>query len=211
MSRSWSSIVKGSAAAAVPVASVSAQAAETKVVFHPFCADCGEEADVCRHCDKLAVYQDGLCGHCFSYNMPSDSMCTGYVKASNEAEKIPFKCSACCSARPWNWEDDKEIVSYDYVPMSFSFPVSPTNVIRIARYRMKRADPSQRATEARAAYDKELSFSGNYAEALKIYTSFYKNMPKRKALKEGFVSLADILAGQPVSGKQFFDAIRVSS
>ena len=205
MSRSWSSIVRGPAAVS---SAPEAVAMKPKVVFHPFCADCGNDADVCRQCDKLAVYQDGLCGHCFSYNMPSDSMCMGYVKASNEAEKIPFKCSACSAAF---WEDDKEIVSYDYVPMSFSFPVSPINVIRIARYRMKRADPYQRATEARAAYDKELSFSGNQEEAFKIYNSFYKNMPKRKPLKEGFVSLQEFLAGQPVSGKQFFDAIRASS
>ena len=179
--------------------------------MHVFCSDCGQEADVCRRCDKLAVYQNSLCGRCFSWSMPSESMCQGYVEAAASAEKIPFKCSPCRAKKPWRWQDNKEIVDYRYVPMSFSFPVSPTNVIRIPRYRAigsKPTDPLQRADEARAAYEKELSFSGNVAEALNLYVSFYKNIPPRRPLKAGFVPMSEILQGQPVTGEQFFMSVR---
>lgn len=209
MSRTWAQIVRGK-----PTLNPEAPVwlpQKPKVVFHAFCADCGNEADVCRRCEKLAVYDLGLCGRCFSYNMPSDSMCLGYVRASEEAEKIPFKCSPCRSASPWHWEDDKEIVSYDYVQSCFCHELSPTNVIRIARYRSlgkKHTDPVKRADEALEAYKKELKFSGNHAEALKIYASFYKNTKPSTPLKTGYVEMADFLAGQRVTGEQFFDAVR---
>ena len=153
--------------------------AEPKVVFHAFCADCGKEADVCRRCDKsFAVYEDGLCGRCLVSTIPSDSMCKGYMDASREAHKIPYKCGSCRKARPWRWEEDKEVVSYSYVQSCFCHKLSPTNVIRVARWRIAgQVSEEQRKAEAMAAYDKEMKFSGNCAEAAAIYKSFFTGRP----------------------------------
>jgi hypothetical protein len=146
-----------------------------KVSFYAFCADCGAEAGVCKRCDKWAVYLDGLCGCCYAMSIPSDWMCKGYADASREAHKIPFKCDACRKVRPWRWEDDKEIVSYSYERGCFCHPLSPTNVIRIARYRLASGTtPEQREAEARAAYEKEMKFSGDKEEAEQIYKSFFE-------------------------------------
>ena len=86
MARSWASVV-GS------LPSVALQ--KPKVVFHPFCADCGHEAEVCRRCSKWAVHEDGLCGSCVSANTPSDSMCIGLIHLANAAPKQPFLCERC--------------------------------------------------------------------------------------------------------------------
>jgi hypothetical protein len=186
MSRSWSSIVSSPKA---------------KVVFHSFCADCGAEADACESCDTNAIYEDGLCGSCYVRSIPSDSMCKGYMDASRNAEKIPFKCASCRQSNPWRWEDEKEIVGYSYEPMCFCHPLSPTNVIRIATYRtigLKPTDFKKRHAEAQAASDKEMAFSGSYGEALQVYHSFFKGQPP---------TMEQILAGRRVSGKQFFEAL----
>lgn len=165
--RSYASVVGG-----VAKAGPRHQAPEIKRL----CTDCGSAADICHQCKKLAVYDRGLCGRCFSSRLDSESMCMGYVRASEAAETIPFQCAPCRARRPWHWEDDKEVVEYRYVPMCFCHPLSPSNVIRIAQYRRRgtAADPSKREEEAMAAFNKEMRFSGNAAEALTLYTSFYK-------------------------------------
>lgn len=86
---SWASIVRKSLPVPVPVPVVA------KVVFHPFCADCGASAEVCRHCKKYAVHEDGLCGSCISSSTPSESMCIGLIRLANAAPKQPFLCKGC--------------------------------------------------------------------------------------------------------------------
>jgi hypothetical protein len=142
-------------------------------------------------------------------------MCIGYVRASEAAETIPFKCSPCHSTNPWTWESDKEIVSYSYERMSFSFPLSPTNVVRIPHYRYLGNAPTdaiKRADEARSAYLKEMTFSGDAKKAMKIYSSFWKYPAPAYSVHavEGAVTLSQIMAGQRVNGHQFFDAIRAT-
>jgi hypothetical protein len=96
----WSDVVRGGPAP--PKSKLNPNA--PLFVPRPPCENCGMPSAVCRHCNKLAVYKDGLCGHCFSYRMPSESMCIGYIHASNHAEQIPFTCSVCTSSSvrmPW--------------------------------------------------------------------------------------------------------------
>lgn len=209
MSTSWSDIVRGYSLPTLTVVPTP----PPQVIFHPFCADCGNEADVCQRCNKLAVYESGLCGHCFSSNMDSEWMCEGYCRASDEAEKIPFKCGPCRLANPWSWFADKEIVAYRYEKTCREDPITPRSVIRVPTYRLRGLVypySYERAMEAKAAYEKELAFSGDQKEAFRIYNSFYTNMMPRKLLKEGFVSLEEFSQGQPVSGAQFFAAICAS-
>ncbi len=133
---SWSDIVRGGPAPKKSTLNPSAPV----FIPRPPCSCCGEPAEVCRRCAKLAVYQNGLCGHCFSYNLPSDSMCIGYIHASNSAEKIPFTCSSHHASKqmPWLTEENNS----------------------------------------------------------------------KNVLKEGYVEMKDILAGQRVTAEQFFDAVR---
>jgi hypothetical protein len=107
--------------------------------------------------------------------------------------------------------------SYWYWPADNTKPVSPTNVYRVPRFRSVHEGPMDsvsRADEARAAYDEEMKFSGDEEEALKIYASFYnRGSPNPKedrklALREGFVSMQEILAGRHVTGEQFFNALK---
>jgi len=121
MSRSWAQIVRGK-----PTLNPNAPEWKPK----PRCVDCGGVAEVCRRCTKNAVHEHGLCGMCWSWDMPSESMCIGYVRLSNDAHKMPFKCEPCRTAPK-----------------------------------------------------------------------------KRTDLKTGYVEMADILAGQRVTGEQFFDAV----
>ncbi len=286
----WSDVVRGGPA---PKKSTLNPYAPT-FTPRPPCVDCGECAEVCRRCTKWAVYDresKGLCGHCLSANLPSESMCIGYVHSSNMAEQVPFKCSSCAErepvrihARQWascedcgqdqlhvcqhcfkratnsrsqyckecdlfestgcpecdaemDWpclaevdhakeelflcecctearkQDLSQVWSYWYWPADSSQPLSPTNVYRVPRYRATSEgpkDPVTRADEALAAYNEEMKFSGSYEEAMNIYLSFYVRHSKKKEnpLKEGYVSLEEILAGQRVTARQFFDAVR---
>ncbi len=96
----WSDIVRGGPAPKKSKLNPNA----APFVPRPPCAKCGAPSEVCRRCAKLAVYQDGLCGHCFSLNMPSESMCIGYIRASNYAEQILFFCAGCSGERVMPWE-----------------------------------------------------------------------------------------------------------
>jgi hypothetical protein len=127
-------------------------------------------------------------------------MCKGYMDASKNAEKIPFKCTSCRQSNPWRWEDEKEIVGYSYEPMCFCHPLSPTNVVRIAQHRsvIQSSPFKKRNAEAQAAFNKEMAFSGNYAEAIPIYRSFFKGQPP---------TMKQILAGRRVTGLEFFEAL----
>ena len=91
----WSDVVRGGPAPKKSTLNPNAAV----FVPRPPCACCGKAAEVCRLCTKLAVYDDGskgLCGHCLSVGLPSDSMCIGYIRASNRAESVPFTCSKAC-------------------------------------------------------------------------------------------------------------------
>jgi hypothetical protein len=111
------------------------------------------------------------------------------------------------------------VFAYWYWQADNSKPLSPSNVYRIPRFRKLDEgpnDPVGRADEALAAYNEEMKFSGDEEEALKIYVSFYNRGspdPKKDAklaLREGFVSLQEILAGRHVTGEQFFEALKHS-
>lgn len=186
---------------------------KARVVMHVFCEDCGEEVRVCQCCEmRGADSLSGLCGECYT----ETSYYGAFYKPDTSEMKPCFVCPPCQYERQ---QISAQVWSYWYWPADSSKPLSPTNVYRVPRFRAVSegpTDPVERADEALAAYNEELKFSGNQEEAFKIYNSFYNRKHKRlikkdpKAIKEGFVSLNEILQGQHVTGDQFFAAIRAS-
>lgn len=180
------------------------------VYFYVFCEDCGAEVKSCRVCKKTrANILSDKCSSC------DEQFCCIYAEQHYQDDptvKALYLCEGCQEARN---QASAQVWSYWYWPADRDEPLSPTNVYRIPRFRAVSegpTDPVARADEALVAYNEELKFSGSEEEALKIYTSFYNrgdpNPKAKKKLREGFVSLKEFLAGQPVTGEQFFEAIR---
>jgi hypothetical protein len=182
------------------------------VFFHAFCEDCGDEVNVCRTCTKKPTYRMlDQCKDC------DEQFCCSYAEEHHQDDpsvKALYLCTKCEEARS---QASAEVFSYWRWPADSSKPLSPSNVYRAPRFRMVgegTTDPVERADEARAAYDEEMKFSGNEEEALKIYVSFYNRGspdPKKDramGLREGFVSMQEILAGRHVTGEQFFESLK---
>jgi len=97
MSRTWAQIVRGSSPAPSrlnPNAPV--------FVPQPRCVECGDVAEVCHRCRMYAVYEDGLCGSCVSWDTPSESMCIGLINLGNAARHMPLNCAACALKKKRN-------------------------------------------------------------------------------------------------------------
>ncbi len=102
MSRSWASIVRGHSSS-----TLNPDAREfypAVAVFHAFCADCGEEAEVCANgCDRPPVFVDKgkrVCGGCFCkamWRLGSDSMSYPIIQAADKKNDPLFKCRRCAS------------------------------------------------------------------------------------------------------------------
>lgn len=183
------------------------------VFFHAFCEDCGKDVNACRVCVKTrAKLFSDKCKDC------EENYCCHYAE-QHYHEKEPevkalYLCEGCEESR---YQASAVVCSYFRWAADSSQPLSPTNVYRVPRFRKIDEGPMDdvsRAEEALAAYDEEMKFSGNEEEALKIYSSFYnRGSPdpkknKKWALREGFVSMQEILAGRHVTGEQFFNALK---
>jgi hypothetical protein len=180
------------------------------VYFHAFCEDCGDDVRTCRVCVKTRTnFLSDKCSSCY------ENYCCHWAEQQYQDDpsvKALYLCESCEENR---YQASAEVWSYWYWPADRDEPLSPTNVYRVPRFRSVSEgtnDPVERANEALAAYNEEMKFSGDEEEALKIYTSFYNRGspdPKaKKQLREGFVSLQEILKGQPVTGHQFFEALK---
>ena len=105
MSKSWVSIVKKNIPVElVPVVLVHA-------VPDSVCVDCLRPALTCLDCMwRPVLYRHAMkCGYCYSARLPSDSMCIGYIYASEAAVngRIPARCDSCLSKRVWAYGDDQ--------------------------------------------------------------------------------------------------------
>ncbi len=182
------------------------------VYFHAFCEDCGDDVQTCRVCVKTrAKFLSDKCSSC------DENFCCHYAEEHYQDDpsvKALYLCENCETNR---YQASAVVCSYWYWPADNTQPLSPTNVYRVPRFRNideAPMDSESRAEEARAAYDEEMKFSGDEEEALKIYVSFYNRGspdPKKDremGLREGFVSLQEILAGRHVTGEQFFNALQ---
>jgi hypothetical protein len=182
------------------------------VFFHAFCEDCGKGVNVCRTCVKTRskLFSD-RCKSC------DENYCCCYAEEhyhDDPSVKALYLCEDCEESRD---QASAVVHSYWYWPADNTKPLSPTNVYRVPRFRKFDEGPMDavsRADEALAAYEEEMKFSSNEEEALKIYTSFYNRgspdpkKDKKWAIREGFVSIQEILAGRHVTGEQFFDALK---
>ena len=99
-----------------------------------------------------------------------------------------FLCERCSDTRflvdlwgpNYKRQVDKEIWMYEYEPVCSCCPLSPTNVIRIPRFvelnfHQTPNDVPYKKIHAKRAYEKELEFSGNVAEALILYSHFFQH------------------------------------
>ncbi len=153
-----------------------------KEVFYAFCMDCGIRVNPCWRCKNRKEYLDGACQICwnsFASPCPDDPPADPF-----------FLCSSCEQDRAifqiygWTRNEVKiEIWKYDYKPVCACCPLSPTNVIRIPRfvelsYKPTQNELSWKYIHAKEAFQAELKFSGNWAEAMALYTFFFHNTRK---------------------------------
>lgn len=71
------------------------------------CTTCRRRnAIVCEDCKKRPIYQPPYCGGCYVdriwRTLGSDSMCIGYIRASNPANDPPLECQPCKNARDYS-------------------------------------------------------------------------------------------------------------
>lgn len=157
-----------------------------KVIFHAFCQDCGIEVKACWRCQKRKEYLDGACRVChnsFACAQPDDP--------TDPSVAPMFICERCDQNRtlesmygPFERELDKEIYNYKYEPVCSCCPLSTSNVSRIPQMENLARHPAGmnwHSVDAQKAFKKELEFSGNYAQALIHYASFFQHRPKGEA------------------------------
>jgi hypothetical protein len=180
------------------------------------------DAEVCRHCKKLAVYQDGLCGHCFSYRRPSEAMCIGYIYASNFAEQIPYTCGMCHENKQMPWQPPRAPPPSPKKSWAHCQDCGdgPHHVCQHCEKRLVYKMASEFCDECDLFQstgcpecDAELDWPvlaevDPKKQELFLCKGCEKNRALKNIIKEGYVEMADILAGQRVSAEQFFDAAR---
>lgn len=162
------------------------------VVFHAFCQDCGREVKACWRCEKRrAEDQGGACRTCwnsFACPQPDDP--------TDPSVPCMIICEQCDKQRvlmnmypDWDcWknqdlhDNEKEVWRYNYKAACRCCPLSPTNVVRTPRFvETQFQRPTEiwnRKADARRAFEEEMKFSGNAAQALLVYSSFFQNRPK---------------------------------
>jgi hypothetical protein len=174
-------------------------------VEHPVCEDCKAEVHACPYCKKRTSRGwDSYCEDCYR-----DFGYANVIMFIDDPEVKPFFICETCAQ--WRVVKANEVIGYSYWKADNRLPLSPLNFYKCPRYRKRdpKQDPVERAMEARAAFDEEMAFSGDIAEAQKILQSFYENLPPpEKPVREGDVTLQEIMEGQHVTGEQFFRAIR---
>jgi hypothetical protein len=153
-----------------------------KEIFYAFCTDCGIRVEPCWRCKNRKEYLNGACQTCwnsFSSPCPDDM----------PAEPF-FLCTRCDLNRGLlqvygytKSEVNIEIWKYDYKPVCSCCPLSPTNVIRIPRFvelpfHYRENEVSWKKIHAKEAFQEELKFSGNWAEAMALYSFFFHNTRK---------------------------------
>jgi len=176
MARSWASVVRGPEPEAMEterqrinkVKQIWAEM-DKKHGLRPRCWYCSQDADVCPECVKhpgaglQPVMKNGCCAQHGGWGQEGQPYALRYVKME---DILPQTCSSCRSRHPWLVEDHVQVTGFSYERMSFSFPLSPTNVVRVNHWRFIRVgqskpEPPVRVAEAQAAYEKEMAFSGD--------------------------------------------------
>ena len=187
-SRSWASVARGPTPL-VPAAYLEAERnrinkikmvwkeMDEKYSLPPQCWHCDQNADLCAECvhqkswmpthELQPVMKNGLCGQHGGWGRGGEPYALRYAKMT---EIMPQTCSSCRAHNPWLVEDHVQVTGFSYEKMSFSFPLSPTNVVRVNHWRFIRLGQSKpeasvRAAEAQAAYEKEMAFSGDTEQA----------------------------------------------
>jgi hypothetical protein len=185
MARSWASVARGPAPS-VEMTPEQKRINKIKTIWkemdenhdlHPCCWHCGQSADLCPECVSQKswmpshtlqpVMKNGFCSGHGGWGRGGQPYALRYAKM---LEIMPQTCSSCRLHKPWRVEDHVQVTGFSYEKMSFSFPLSPTNVVRINHWRFIRLgepqpEASVRAAEAQAAYEKEMAFSGSVEEA----------------------------------------------
>lgn len=157
-----------------------------RVAFLAFCQDCGCEVEPCCRCEKRKSFMSGHCRVCYnSYACPQadDPICP-------EVEPM-FICSECEDNRlsetlwgPIKRVPQKEVFKYAYRSPCYCCKVSSSNFIRIPTFIEIPFHPlvtytAYKKIHAKEAFRKELEFSGNWAQALLVYSSFFQIWPEK--------------------------------
>ncbi len=82
----------------------------------PLCITCRRfHAVVCEDCKRRPPYQGVYCGGCYVERiwrtLGSDSMCIGYIKASNPKNDPPLECMQCRRIRKYD-EMEREWITF---------------------------------------------------------------------------------------------------
>lgn len=151
-----------------------------KDTFHAFCEECGLKVPHCTFCFTRPEYIDSWCRECHN-------SWDGKTFYPQPAEKPHFTCSECDKWRDlkqiYGWEkpsifENWELFAYSYKPYNKNLPVSPTNCIRQPMMEpvISNIPPMplwKRHVNAWHAFNTEKNFSGNAAQALLVFTSFF--------------------------------------
>jgi hypothetical protein len=193
MARSWSSV----ASSGLPQPSLLRDPAP-ETPLPPRCYYCGSAADVCSQCAQMCSYssvwklkpvlKNGLCYYHGGLVVPHA------LYSSKIEEFIPQACSSCRAKNPWRAADCLEVTGFSYEKSCFSQPLSPINVVRVPIHRYIRIGQSkstaaQRTLWAEEIYAKEMAFSGNEQEALRL---------REKALPAHEIPDVTLLGSPPV-------------
>ncbi len=159
-----------------------------RVVLHAFCQDCGCEVKPCWRCNKRKEYLDGCCQSCwnsFACSQPDDP---------TDSSVAPFfLCETCDRERllrsmygdKGHKEPKMEVWRFDYSPTCACCPLSPDNMTRVPKldefpFYTSVTYPAYRNIKAKEAFQKELKLSGNYAQAMIVYSAFFHNRPSKE-------------------------------
>lgn len=154
--------------------------------FHAFCQDCGCEVESCCRCQKRRASMTGHCRICWnSYACP---------QADDPIHKeigSMFLCTDCEDHRlyeqlygPFKRLPKKEVWKYSYKSPCHCCALSSSNFIRTPKFVEIPFHPlvtytSYKKINARQALEKELRFSGNWAQALLVYCSFFQTCSEK--------------------------------
>jgi hypothetical protein len=160
-------------------------------VFHAFCQDCGCEVKPCWRCNKRKEYLNGCCPDCWN-----SFACSQQGELVDPSIAPFFLCTDCElnqkleSMYGSNVEKHprKQVWDFRYKPACTCCPLSSDNFIRIPHMIEQEAirtpfsdnQDLMRKRNARLVFQKELKLSGNYAQALLAYSSFFLNRPSKE-------------------------------
>jgi hypothetical protein len=150
---------------------------DEKSDLRPRCWYCGQNAEVCvscmsqkaempNHVLQPVMIKGAHVGRCADHGGWKWGTAPRAFYGAKMSDLVPHACLSCLERNPWREEDHVQVTGFSYERMSFSFPLSPSNVVRVNHWRFIRVGeappaPSVRAAEAQAAYEKEMAFSGD--------------------------------------------------